>query len=217
MLLRSLDSGHNGGITSVAVSPTSQHVATESLDGIIRLWDVESARIVREFEGHKDAVHSVKFSPDRRYLLSGSFDVTLKLWDLSESHPPSACRISFTGHKDFVLSVATIPNGRLVFSVQKIAVCASGIPENPLCPQRYKAIRTLLLALNITPCANVSLRGPVTFLHVLGRIAYNSRFCECKDVVKRRVVKTEIIKRIIQMEWTYSTAWYSMDYVISIS
>ena len=79
MLLRSLDSGHNGGITSVAVSPSSQHVATASLDGIIRLRDVESARIVREYEGHKDAVHSVKFSPDGRYLLSGSFDATLKL------------------------------------------------------------------------------------------------------------------------------------------
>ena len=57
------------------------------------------------------------------------------------------------------------------FRVQKIAACASGIPENPLCPQRYKAIRTPLLALNITPYAIVSLRGPVTFLHVLSRTA----------------------------------------------
>ena len=103
------------------------------------------------------------------------------------------------------------------FRVQKIAVCASRIPENPICPQRHKAIRTLLLALNIAPYASVSLRVPVIFLHVLGRTVYNYRLCECVDVIERRVLKTEIIKRIIQMEWTDSTAWCSMDYVISIS
>lgn len=47
---------------------------------------------------------------------TGSLDKTLKLWDLAASNPSNQCRLSFTGHKDFVLSVAFSPNGNKNFS-----------------------------------------------------------------------------------------------------
>jgi WD40 repeat protein len=43
-------------------------------------------------------------------LASGSLDKTLKLWDLA-GRCRSRCRMNFTGHKDFVLSVAFTPDG----------------------------------------------------------------------------------------------------------
>eukprot|EP00179_Madagascaria_erythrocladioides_P010298 CAMPEP_0198310030 /NCGR_PEP_ID=MMETSP1450-20131203/2225_1 /TAXON_ID=753684 ORGANISM="Madagascaria erythrocladiodes, Strain CCMP3234" /NCGR_SAMPLE_ID=MMETSP1450 /ASSEMBLY_ACC=CAM_ASM_001115 /LENGTH=695 /DNA_ID=CAMNT_0044012819 /DNA_START=84 /DNA_END=2171 /DNA_ORIENTATION=+ len=113
------DYGPSDGITSVSVSPTSQHVAAGSLDNIVRVWDVEAGTLVRSFEGHRDSVYSVAFSPDGRMLLSGSLDKTLKLWDLAANQPSNQCRLSFTGHKDYVLSVAFSPNGRWLISGSK--------------------------------------------------------------------------------------------------
>ncbi|KAJ3208374.1 general transcription repressor, partial [Dinochytrium kinnereticum] len=116
------------GVTSVAVSPVDPCVITGSLDNVIRLWDIRTGQLLERFIGHTNSVYSVSFFPDGRSIVSGSLDKTLKIWDLSPTtvsilnHPApreavagtittGACRHTFSGHKDFVLSVSAATFG----------------------------------------------------------------------------------------------------------
>jgi len=48
----------------------------------IRLWDVATGKLLREFPGHGDPICALAFSPDSRLLASGSTDTTVLIWDL---------------------------------------------------------------------------------------------------------------------------------------
>ncbi|KAI8991336.1 WD40-repeat-containing domain protein [Mycotypha africana] len=114
------------GVTSVAISPDSRLVAAGSLDKVVRVWDAVTGQLLERLEGHKDSVYSVAFMPDGKTLVSGSLDKTLRMWQLGTnernaygSERKSPCIQVFTGHKDFVLSVATTPDGHWIVSGSK--------------------------------------------------------------------------------------------------
>ncbi|CEP08672.1 hypothetical protein [Parasitella parasitica] len=114
------------GVTSVAISPDSRLVAAGSLDKVVRVWDAVTGQLLERLEGHKDSVYSVAFMPDGKTLVSGSLDKTLRMWQLGtgergygNERGKSACIQVFTGHKDFVLSVATTPDGNWIVSGSK--------------------------------------------------------------------------------------------------
>lgn len=112
------------GVTTVAISPDSRYVAAGSLDKVVRVWDAKTGYLVERFEDHKDSVYSVAFTPNGCGLLSGSLDKTIKLWELTDNEASPApknglCKATLTGHKDFVLSVASSPDGHWVLSGSK--------------------------------------------------------------------------------------------------
>ncbi|CAJ0831658.1 1790_t:CDS:10 [Entrophospora sp. SA101] len=116
----------DAGVTSVAISPDGAFVAAGSLDKIVRVWDSRTGYLLERLEGHKDSVYSVAFSPDGKTLVSGSLDKTLRLWDMayigrnqSNSGQKNQSKLTFSGHKDFVLSVAVSPDARWVVSGSK--------------------------------------------------------------------------------------------------
>ncbi|KAL6925989.1 hypothetical protein ACO0SA_000599 [Hanseniaspora valbyensis] len=120
------------GVTTVTVSPDSQLIAAGSLDRTIRIWRLSTGELVDRLDsenelgtGHKDSVYSIAFTHDGRQLVSGSLDRSIKLWDLksldnnSGEKTKSKCIVTYTGHRDFVLSVATSNDDRFVFSGSK--------------------------------------------------------------------------------------------------
>lgn len=124
----------DAGVTSVCISPDGRLVAAGSLDTVVRIWDVQSGQLIERLRGHRDSVYSVAFTPDGRGLVSGSLDKTLKYWDLrpiiarqqgNGVKPPGKddkgcqCLMNFTGHKDYVLSVAVSHDGQWVVSGSK--------------------------------------------------------------------------------------------------
>jgi WD40 repeat protein len=97
---------------SVAFAPDGRLLASGSPDKTIRLWDVQTGRLVRTLAGHTDSVFSVVFAPDGRWLASGSTDTTVRLWDV----PTGRLVCTLEGHTSWVWSVAFAPDGYLLAS-----------------------------------------------------------------------------------------------------
>ncbi|KAJ7281959.1 chromatin associated protein [Mycena rebaudengoi] len=114
----------DAGVTSVAISPDGQLVAAGCVDAVVRIWSVASGALVEQLRGHQDSVYSVVFTRDGHGIVSGSLDNTLKYWDLRDGKArkggkPSPCTMNFTGHKDYVLSVAVSHDAQWVVSGSK--------------------------------------------------------------------------------------------------
>ena len=101
--------GHSGPITSLAFTEYSEKLASGSLDGTIRLWDVSSGETLHAFCANKmGGVHSVA-NLDNRYILSGSVDGMIRMWDTKYTEIPPK---KFIGHKDKVISLAAVYTDR---------------------------------------------------------------------------------------------------------
>jgi WD40 repeat protein len=58
-----------------------KRLVTASRDGIARIWDVVSGRLLVKMKGHSDWVYSATFSNDDKNVITTSNDGTSKVWD----------------------------------------------------------------------------------------------------------------------------------------
>ena len=79
-----------GLFDSLSVRPLSQDysrdgklLAVACEDSTIRIYDVETRKIISELRGHKDIVYSAKFFAGGDKILSCSRDSTLRIWNLN--------------------------------------------------------------------------------------------------------------------------------------
>jgi WD40 repeat protein len=105
-------SGHQGPVTSVAVSPDGRRIVSGSGDNTVAVWDLEAGTLIHQLSGHQRSVSSVAVGPDGRRIVSGSWDKTVAVWDLEAG--TLIHRLS--GHQDWVTSVAVSPDGRRIVS-----------------------------------------------------------------------------------------------------
>ncbi len=70
--------GHTGRVGAIAFSPYGSLLASPSLDGTVKIWDVAEGKCISTFEGYAGWVMSVAFYPDGRKIASGSCDQTIK-------------------------------------------------------------------------------------------------------------------------------------------
>ena len=108
---------HTKGSTSQMVigavfSPDGKLVASAGWDHLIRLWNAETGRELRQFVGHKGPVYGVAFSPDGLTIASGSEDHTIRLWDVATAKE----RLEMKGHSGGVTRVVFTPDGRYLAS-----------------------------------------------------------------------------------------------------
>jgi WD40 repeat protein len=75
--------GHSEAISSVAITPDGQNVASASHDKTIKLWNSQTGKLNRTIYGHTLAVLSLAISSDGQNLVSGSLDETIKQWNLN--------------------------------------------------------------------------------------------------------------------------------------
>ena len=70
-------------VESVAISPDG-HTLVGSDYSTIKVWSLQSGKLLRTLSGHIDSVSSVAISPDGHTLVSGSDDQTIKVWSLQK-------------------------------------------------------------------------------------------------------------------------------------
>jgi WD40 repeat protein len=87
--LRTL-TGHEGGVTALALSPGGRILVSGSGDKSIKFWGLPMGKLLYTIPGrslwggagHTERISSLAFSPDGETLASGSDDGTVKWWDL---------------------------------------------------------------------------------------------------------------------------------------
>jgi WD40 repeat protein len=140
---------HPAAIWGLAVSADGRHILTgtggsltgsltglnlaEGDDNVLRMWDRESGKLVREMKGHTGGVFCIDVSPDGQLAASGSSDGTLRLWDLSTGEERSkmgpgkgivAC-VRFSPDSQLIVAgggVARIQGERIEFPTEQIRV-----------------------------------------------------------------------------------------------
>jgi WD40 repeat protein len=78
-------------------------VVSASEDGMLKVWDLDSGRVLTTVDGHTHEVRACAVAPDGRRLVSASADRTLKVWDLASLQ----CLLTHRGDADFWCVVAT--------------------------------------------------------------------------------------------------------------
>jgi len=105
--LRTL-TGHTNCVRSVAWCPhNSTKLASGSVDGTVKIWNVETGQCLRALTGHIGSVTSVTWHPgDGTKVVSGSVDRTVQIWDVATG----ACLRTLEGHSRGVSSVTWHPH-----------------------------------------------------------------------------------------------------------
>ena len=81
-------------VFSVAFSPDSKRLATAGADRAIRVFEVETGKLLFQVEDHADWIFAVAFSPDGKRLASASRDKTCKVFDVNKKE----ALVTFPGH-----------------------------------------------------------------------------------------------------------------------
>ncbi|ESQ35738.1 hypothetical protein EUTSA_v10006699mg [Eutrema salsugineum] len=104
--------GHTSPVDSVAFNSEEVLVLAGASSGVIKLWNLEEAKMVRAFIGHKSNCSAVDFHPFGQYLASGSSDTNLKIWDIRKK----GCIQTYKGHTRGIGTIKFSPDGRWVVS-----------------------------------------------------------------------------------------------------
>jgi uncharacterized caspase-like protein len=79
---------------------------------VLALFDVQSGKLLVEWNAHTQPIEDAVFSPDGRYLASAALDNFVKIWEV----PSGRLVHSLSGHTTVVTSVAFSPDSRWLAS-----------------------------------------------------------------------------------------------------
>jgi dipeptidyl aminopeptidase/acylaminoacyl peptidase len=106
---------HGGPVVAIAFTPDGKTVATGTgayraaglHEGMVRIWDRDTGKLLHLLVGHGPAVASLAFSPDGKLLAAGTWDARVQIWDVATGQ--ERCGLE---HPAGVASVAFAPDGK---------------------------------------------------------------------------------------------------------
>lgn len=136
-------------VYSVDVSLDGKFALSGDNAGTVKLWDIQSGKVLKTFKGHTGTINSVAFSPDGNSALSGSDDGTARLWDIATG-TERAQLISFSDGEWIIMTTEgyfnASPHGakyvsvRIGDSVYPVDTMNKNIYEKYLVPERVISI-----------------------------------------------------------------------------
>jgi WD40 repeat protein len=106
--------GHEGAVTTAAISPDGVCIASGSEDRTIRLWrGSDGSPMGNVMKGHDGRINTVAFSPDGVMILSSSDDRTICIWSVSDQ---SLINKYPTGYTAEGVRAYPSPNGARIIS-----------------------------------------------------------------------------------------------------
>jgi WD40 repeat protein len=120
----------------MALSPNGKSVASGSTDGNVKLWDVETKKVVARWTGHAKTLRSLCWSVDGERLVSGSTDGTIRVWDVESGdtvlgpiktghqwvfvviYSPDTTKIATGGHNENALKIWDAKTGNLLSKIK---------------------------------------------------------------------------------------------------
>jgi WD40 repeat protein len=79
--------GPTGIVHATGFSPDGALVITGSADGVTRVWDATTGKLLGRLAGHADAVTGMAFDRDRTHLWTASADGAVRMWDVAPVAP----------------------------------------------------------------------------------------------------------------------------------
>jgi WD40 repeat protein len=101
---------------ALAFSSDGKMLATGSRDGVVRLWDVRTAREIDTLRGLGSGVRAVAFSPKGSLVLAGSDRGETRVWTTR-----GELRSVLRGHRAGITSAAFAPDGKSVVTTSGYA------------------------------------------------------------------------------------------------
>jgi WD40 repeat protein len=75
--------GHTARLHAAQFSPDGRRILSVSRDNTIRLWEADSAKLLRILIGQTSVISSASFSPDGCRIVVTSDDGTVRLWNVA--------------------------------------------------------------------------------------------------------------------------------------
>ncbi|EOR02845.1 hypothetical protein E3P92_03138 [Wallemia ichthyophaga] len=103
-----------GGVHQLILQRDNGIMAAICADNVVRLVDIETRRVVREFRGFTKRVSDIAFSPDSKWLVASSYDCIIRTYDIPTGTLVDAFRVTslptsltFSPTGDFVATTHT--------------------------------------------------------------------------------------------------------------
>lgn len=140
---------------TIAISEATGEYAVGYSDQNIRIFDLQTSALKKEWKAHHNSIFTLRYSPDHRMLLSGSRDAHLKRWNVGDNytlvddiaaHMYAVNHIAFSPDtKHFVtcsmdksIKVWDADNGRLLKVIDKARHAGHGTSVNKLLWTSFK-------------------------------------------------------------------------------
>ncbi|MDJ0510521.1 MAG: NB-ARC domain-containing protein [Crocosphaera sp.] len=102
----------NNPLRELFLSPDNQSFATGCDDYIVRLWGIETGKLLQSFKSHDNWIRSIAFHPHKPLLGSSCEDGVIRLWDIKTGE----CLKVLKEHKGRVWSIVFSSDGEFLLS-----------------------------------------------------------------------------------------------------
>ena len=127
--------GHESAVQAIAFSAVGPFIASGGADRSIKLWNMETASLLRTYRGHRDFITAVDFSADGRLLASAGLDGTIHVWSTVSSRLVT----TLSGHNGRINALAFGPVGETLASVGDDGVLRLWEPRKARSPRTFNS------------------------------------------------------------------------------